>query len=668
MTTSEHHLKAHVLDPDLMDTSVRPQDDFYRYINGTWLETHEIPADRATDGAFHALRDLSEDRCKIIVEEAAQGKLSAPEAAKIGTLYNQFMDVQTLNQLGVQPIRPLLDLVADAQDHDALAGVAGMLTRWGVSPHFSVGVSADMNDPTKYSMSFEQGGLGLPDESYYTGEEYTEYREKYVAHLARALALAGVVSAEEAPNAAAQVMEFETKLATHHWDVVKAREIDPQNNPRTWNEVKEDDPGFDWAAWERGLGVSLGDKDLNVSQPDYLAASSALWKGTHLHTLKLWLARKIVDGFSPYLSEEMAEEVFDFYGRTLSGTEQMRPRWKRALSLVEEVVGFDLGRLYVQRHFPVEYKERMDTLVRNLLDAYGESIRNLDWMGEETKKKALQKLGTFEPKIGYPESPRSYDELEVTPQKTLVENLLASSEFDFEWEFSRLGTPVDRSEWLMTPQTVNAYYYPVMNEIVFPAAILQPPFFDPEADDAVNYGAIGAVIGHEIGHGFDDQGSQFDSTGTVANWWTDEDRAEFEKRTAALIRQYDNYSPAALPDDHKVNGALTIGENIGDLGGLTIAWKAWQKAIAEAEEAGESQAGEIDGLSGAQRFFASWARIWRGKSRDDYAIQLLAIDPHSPNEFRCNGVLANLDQFAEAYAVQPGDALWIDPAERVRIW
>lgn len=668
MTETLSNLAARVLDPALMDKSVRPQDDFYRHINGTWLDKHQIPADRASDGAFYALHELSEERCNQIAQDALDGKIPGAEAERIGVLYNQFMDVNKLNELGVSPISPLLDAVAQAQTHEELAGLLGALARNGVSGFFSVGVWTDMNDTSKYTANFEQGGLGLPDESYYREEDYAEYRKKYVEHVGKALALASVISKEESHARAAEVMAFETELAALHWDVVKSREIEPQNNPRTWSQVIADNPGFAWELWDETLGLTLDGKSLNVSQPDFLESASKLWKNTHLHTLKLWLSRMIVDGFSPYLSEEFAEEAFDFYGRTLAGIEQMRPRWKRALSLIDNVVAFDMGRLYVQRHFPAEYKERMLTLVNNLLEAYRDSITNLDWMGEETKTKALEKLDTFMPKIGYPDSARTYDGLDINAENNLVDNLLASAQFDLEWEYAKLDKPVDRTEWLMTPHTVNAYYYPSMNEIVFPAAILQPPFFDPEADDAVNYGGIGAVIGHEIGHGFDDQGSQFDAQGEVNNWWTDEDRKEFEKRTKALIEQYDSFSPAALEDQHKVNGALTIGENIGDLGGLTIAWKAWAKALEDAGVQHPGAAEVIDDLSGPERFFANWARVWRSKSREDYAIQLLAIDPHSPTEFRCNGVLANFDEFANYYDVQPTDALWIAPEDRVRIW
>lgn len=668
MTDSQKNLKAHFLDPEAMDTSVRPQDDFFRYINGTWLKEHKIPADRASDGAFYKLADLSEDRTHEIAKQAVEGTIEGDEAERIAVLYSQFMDEDTLNRLGAAPLIPLLTSIDAATSHDELAYVLGTLVRAGVSGWFEMEVSTDLNDTDRYAVFVGQAGLGLPDESYYSEPEYENYRAKYVEHIGKLFPLVAVTNEEAGPAAAQEVMDFETELAKLHWDIVKCRDVQATNNPRTWAEFTAEAPDFNWDEWSRGFGIDLSDGPLISFMPDFMTAAATLWSKTDLVTLKFWIARELADGFAPFLSDNIAQERFDFYGRTLSGIEQMRPRWKRALGLVEEAVGFDMGRLYVERHFPAEYKERMDHLVQNLLDAYRASITGLDWMGKQTKKKALTKLDTFMPKIGYPEKWRDYSGLEISEDKTLVENILASELFDLEWEFSKLGSPMDRTEWLMTPHTVNAYYQPTMNEIVFPAAILQPPFFNPEADDAVNYAGIGAVIGHEIGHGFDDQGSQFDEKGAVNDWWTDKDREAFELRTKALIEQYNEYSPAALDDSHKVNGALTIGENIGDLGGLTIAWKAWLKALADQGIDDAADAPVIDGLTGPERFFDSWANIWRSKYRDDMAIQLLAIDPHSPAEFRCNGILANLDQFADTYNLTPEDSMWVAPEERVTIW
>lgn len=665
-------LKAHVLDPALMDTGVRPQDDYFRYVNGGWLRTHRIPADRPIDGAFYTLRDLSEERGRAIAEDAANGLIDDPDAQRIATVYSQFMDEDAAEALGAAPLLPELDAIAGADTPEELARVGGRLMRSSVPLFFAPYVNNDVNDTSRYITYITQAGLGLPDESYYREDKYAGTRDAYVAHVARVLALSGVVDEGEAPAAARRVMDFETELASHHWDSVKTRDPQLADNPRTWAQIVSENPGFDWQGWADQLGFDTAALPvLNVDQPDFLQAAAGMWASVDLEVLKLWLVRKVVDARSPLLSRAFVEENFDFYSRTLAGTQELRPRWKRAMGLVEAVLGEALGRLYVERHFPAEYKERMETLVGRLLDAYRASISDLDWMGDETKAKALEKLATFNPKIAYPPKWRDYSALEISDEATLVDNVRAAEAFELDWELGKLFRGVDRDEWFMTPQTVNAYYNPTMNEIVFPAAILQPPFFDPEADDAVNFGAIGAVIGHEIGHGFDDQGSQFDHEGNLNNWWSDEDRSEFEARTKALIAQYDAFTPAELAghgEDYHVNGALTIGENIGDLGGLTIAWKAWVATLADSGINSPAEAPVIDGLTGPQRFFAAWARSWRSKARDEFAIQLLAVDPHSPSEFRCNGVLRNLDAFAETYGVAPGDGMWLAPQDRVRIW
>ncbi len=669
MTTE---LTAHVLDRSLMDPAVRPQDDFFRNVNGLWLDTHVIPADRASDGAFHALRDLSEDRGHAIAEDAVAGTIDDPDAQRIATIYGQFLDEDAVEAAGASPLAPELDTITRATTHAELAEAAGRLARGAGSLFFVPFVSNDVNDTTRNIVQLYQAGLGLPDESYYRDEQYADIRTAYVAHVARSLALAGVITETESEDAAARLMAFETELASHQWDQVSNRDSQKTNNSRSWTALVAENPGFDWDGWARGVGYDPTIIDtLNVFQPDYLTAAAALWASTDLATLKLWMQRDLIDSRSPLLSSAFVEEQFDFFSRTLAGTQELRPRWKRGLGLVEATLGEALGRLYVARHFPPEHKAQMEDLVQRLLDAYKASITHLDWMGEETKQKALLKLSTFNPKIAYPPKWRDYRALTISPEATLVDNVRAAEGFLTDIEWDKLDKPIDRDEWLMTPQTVNAYYNPAMNEIVFPAAILQPPFFDPKADDAVNFGGIGAVIGHEIGHGFDDQGSQYDEAGNLHNWWTDEDRAEFEKRTKALIAQYDSFTPtqlAKLPGEHHVNGALTIGENIGDLGGLAIAWKAWAAALADQGIASPEDAPVIDGLTGPQRFFYSWATVWREKRRDQIAIQYLAIDPHSPAEFRCNGVVRNLDAFAATFDVHPGDGLWLDPEARVRIW
>ena len=526
----------------------------------------------------------------------------------------------------------------------------GALMRAGIGGLVGAYVGTDPHDSSSYMVSLVQSGIGLPDEAYYREEDYESIRQAYVAHTGRLLALAGVADPE---GAAHRIMALETALASHHRDSVSNRDPLLSDNPTPWTRLASLAPGFDWDAWARGARMPVCGLVVNVDQPDFLRGAASLWESTDLATLKEWLSASTIDVRASLLSADFVEENFDFHGRTLSGTQELRPRWKRALSLIGSYLGDAMGRAWVARHFPPDAKEAMDALVQRLLDAYGESIRGLDWMSEDTKVKALAKLATFNPKIGYPVKWRDYSTLHLDSSATLVDNVRAANAHATDREWAKLGGPVDRDEWYMTPQTVNAYYNPTQNEIVFPAAILQPPFFDAQADDAVNFGAIGAVIGHEIGHGFDDQGSRYDGEGNLSNWWTEEDRAAFEERTHALIGQYDVLTPSvllptegdeAVADDSEggterslphVNGALTIGENIGDLGGMTIAWKAWVAALAE-QGLTPRTAPVIDEITGAQRFFFSWARAWRTATRPQFARQMLAVDPHSPAEFRCN--------------------------------
>ena len=669
-------LIARVLDTANIDSTVRPQDDFYRHVNGTWLATHTIPADRPMDGAFHTLRDASEKYARAIAQDAADGTLDDPDAHRIATLWTQFLDEDTIEEAGATPLRPDLDAIHACTTHEELAREMGRLMREGIGGLIGAYVGTDPHDSSHYMVSLVQSGIGLPDEAYYREDDYAPIREAYVAHTARLLRLAGMTDPE---GAAKRIMELETQVASHHRDSVSNRDPLLSDNPTLWGQIASLAPGFDWDAWAQGARMPVAGLVVNVDQPDFLIAAASLWANTDLSVLKEWLSASAIDCHASLLSSNFVNENFDFHGRTLSGTEELRPRWKRALGLIEAYLGEAMGRAWVARHFPPNAKEAMDALVRRLLDAYGESIRGLDWMSEDTKVKALDKLATFNLKIGYPVKWRDYSTLNLDPEATIVENVRAANAHATDREWAKLGRPVDRDEWYMTPQTVNAYYNPTQNEIVFPAAILQPPFFDTEADDAVNFGAIGAVIGHEIGHGFDDQGSRYDGEGNLSNWWTDEDRAAFEERTHALIDQYDALTPTILleqgeeseEDDERtlphVNGALTIGENIGDLGGLTIAWKAWVASLAE-QGLTPHTAPVIDGITGPQRFFYSWARAWRTATRPQFARQMLAIDPHSPAEFRCNQVLRNLDTFARAFDVTPGDAMWLEPSQRVTIW
>ncbi|HVL83135.1 MAG TPA: M13-type metalloendopeptidase [Pseudonocardia sp.] len=642
------------LDLRWVDPATRPQDDLFGHVNGRWLATHEIPDDRAQDGAFRALRDRAEADVRAIVEGAADEP--GPDAHRVADLYASFMDVERVERLGVAPLRPRLDEIAAAPDRATLAAVLGRRQREGAAALFGAFVSTDAKDSTRYLVHLSQSGLGLPDESYYREDGYAPIRAAYVEHLARLAELVGL------PREHAEtVMELETALAAESWDRVTNRDAEKTYTLMTLAQLREHAPGFDWDAWLTALGAPESAFDeIVVRQPSFVAAAARLWAQRPIEQWRAWLAIHTASACAEYLSSAVVEEHFAFHGRTLSGTPQLRERWKRGVSLVEGALGEAVGQLYVQRHFPASAKARMEELVAHLVEAYRQSITALDWMGPATRERALAKLARFTPKIGYPEKWKDYSALEVRADD-LLGNVARAGAWRTDFELAKIGRPVDRDEWLMTPQTVNAYYHPRMNEIVFPAAILQPPFFDADADDAANYGGIGAVIGHEIGHGFDDQGSRYDGDGNLTDWWDAADRAEFDRRAQALIAQYDALSPRGL-DGHTVNGALTVGENIGDLGGLTIALKAYRIATAGAEPP------VLDGLTGLQRVLVGWAQIWRAATRDAEAVRRLAVDPHSPPDLRCNAVVTNLDAFHEAFDVREGDALHTPPEQRVRIW
>ena len=690
---------AGVLETATSDPSIRPQDDLFRFVNGGWLATAEIPADRPGSGAFTALRDEAELACRQIVEELADvfSSVASEDASevldtnrgRIGALYAAFMDEEHLEELGAAPLAGELAPVLSAGSKEELARVLGEMTPIGFMGVVGADVEVDINDPERYTSWIGQSGLGLPDESYYREEAQAPLRQAYVAHVARMLELAGLTEsfAASGERLAERVMAVETDLAKGHWDRVTCRDVEKMNNPMSWQAIVDSAPDLPWQEWREGIFAAAQAAGIErttfldeaiVTQPDYLPHAAGIWQGTDLEDLRAWVAWHVVHGRATLLSRAFVEENFDFYGRTLQGTDELRARWKRGVGLVESCLGEALGELYVARHFPPSHKSAMEALVGRLIEAYRQSISSLEWMSPATRERALEKLALFTPKIGYPVRWRDYSAVEVTPGDVLA-SVRSVERADMAYSLGKLTKPVDRDEWHMTPQTVNAYYNPTMNEIVFPAAILQPPFFNPHADDAVNYAGIGAVIGHEIGHGFDDQGSTFDGTGKVSDWWTQEDREAFTERTRALISQYDAYTPEVVVTKHReagtaqeeiphVNGALTIGENIGDLGGLGIALKAYSLALADAGISSVDEAPVIDGLTGLQRFFYSWARIWRSKNRPDYAELLLTVDPHSPAEFRCNGIVRNVDAFYEAFGVGPDDALWLEPGKRVSIW
>ncbi|MFB9377252.1 M13 family metallopeptidase [Kineococcus gynurae] len=642
-----------------LDGSVRPQDDLFRHVNGRWLDSTEIPADRAVDGAFIRLRDESEAQCRAIVESAAASDAEPGSVRrKIGDLYASFMDEERVEALGVSPLAADLAAVDAVTDHAELVRRFGALERSGVGGPFAYWVDTDNGDSERYVVYVTQSGLGLPDESYYREEQYEGIRAAYRRHVENIFTLAG---RPDPAGAAGRVLDLETALAAHHWDRVRNRDANLTYNKVTGEQFAALLPGVDVPAWLAAARIPADAfAEVVVRQPSYLEGLAEVLTATPVEVWREWLAWRVLHQGAALLSSPFVAENFAFYGTTLTGAPELRQRWKRGIGLVESNLGEALGRLYVEEHFPPVAKSRMEELVANLVEAYRVDIEALDWMTRETKDRALLKLSQFTPKIGHPDEWRDYTALEID-RDDLVGNVRRAFSFEVDRELAKLGGPVDRGEWFMSPQTVNAYYNPGLNEIVFPAAILRPPFFSPDADDAENYGGIGAVIGHEIGHGFDDQGSKYDGRGNLVDWWTDADRAEFGKRTEALVAQYDALEPPETPGQH-VNGSLTVGENIGDLGGLTIAHKAYLISL------GGAEAPVVDGLTGPQRLFNGWARVWCGKVRPEEVARRLAVDPHSPPEFRCNAVVRNLDEFHAAYDVQPGDALWMDPQERVRIW
>lgn len=638
---------------DELDPAIRPQDDLFRHVNGKWIDRTEIPSDKARYGSFYVLAEEAEKAVRDIIVEA-QDAAPGTEERKFGDLFASFMDEARAEELGSTPLQPMLEAVEHVDSADAVLRQLGRLERTGITSFAQLFVDNDPGNPERYLVFLEQGGLGLPDESYYREEKFADVRAKYLPFLERMFALAGLDGAAER---ARRVFALETELAAHHWDNVASRDSEKTYNLKSWSEVG----GPDLSGWLNELDPPEGSfAEVVVRQPSFLEGLATLLTNDRVGDWKDWMRWQIIRSSAAYLSSDFVNANFDFYGKTLTGTPELRERWKRGVSFVEGMMGEAVGRIYVDRHFPPAAKVAMDVLVDNLTEAYRQSIAGLAWMTEETQQRALDKLNKFTPKIGYPVKWRDYSTLE-TSATDLIGNLRAGSEFEFQRELGKIGKPLDRDEWFMTPQTINAYYNPGFNEIVFPAAILQFPFFDETRDAAANYGAIGAVIGHEIGHGFDDQGSKYDGDGRLTDWWTAEDRAAFEKLTGSLIEQYNALAPRQVPDHH-VNGALTIGENIGDLGGLGIAWKAYLISL------GGTEPPVIDGMTGAERFFLSWAQAWQLKARDEEVIRLLAIDPHSPNEFRCNQIVRNLDGFYETFGVTEADELWLSPEDRVTIW
>ncbi len=640
-----------------MNTAVKAGDDFFAYVNGTWLDSYVIPDDKASFGNFYMLYEKSQAAVKKIIEESAAGdNVAGSNEQKVGDLYNSYLDMEKRNALGIAPVTAAFAEVDALADHKALTAYFAKSVRSGFGAPFDFYVDGDAKDPTKYAVYNSQSGLGLPDREYYlkTDEKSVGIRAKYLAHMEKMLTLAGE---ENAAQHAAAIMVLETSLATAQWKKEDNRDTVKTYNVRDRTALAEMMPDFDWdgyfAAFKTPAMV-----DMIISQPSYFEALNGIITGTELDTWKAYFKWMTLNRMDTYMNAELDQQNFEFYSNTLRGVPKQRPHWKRAVSTVNSNLGEVIGKVYVAQHFVPEAKERMLDLVGNLSKAYEASIKELDWMGEETKVKALEKLGKFTPKIGYPDIWKDYSAL-VIKGDDIFGNIVRSNQVVHDREVAKLGQPIQRHEWYMNPQTVNAYYNPSMNEIVFPAAILQPPFFGISTDDAVNYGAIGGVIGHEIGHGFDDQGSTYDGDGALKDWWTEQDKEEFKKRTSSLVEQYNGFK---VFDDLNVNGEYTLGENIGDLGGLSIAIKAYRLSL------GGKPAPVIDGLTAEQRIFIGWAQAFMGKKREAAARQQIATDPHSPARFRVNGVVRNIPEFYEAFGVKEGDKLYLAPSERVKIW
>ena len=641
------------------DTAIRAGDDFFRFSGGNWMATNAMPSDRTRWGTFDQLGAKAESDTRAIIEElAAQSAAAGTPQRKVGDFYRSFLDTATIDARGLAPAQPGLASIAAARNHE---DIARLMARpdLPVSGPLGAGVSLDQKNPDRYVVIVTHSGLGLPEREYYLrdDEQFSVIRKQYTAHIARLLTLGGVASGRKADLAANRILALETEIAKRHWPIAKRRERELTYNLKSRAELIAMLRGYPTAAALDSAGLGAA-QDFVVRELDAMPKLAAMFGKTPVGTWRDYLAYHYLRNTASVLPSALDKEVFDFFGRTLNGQPEQRPRWKRGVDAVNGALGEAVGQVYVERHFSPRSKQLMVELVANLRRAYGERIRAVPWMTEETKAVALEKLAAFRPKIGYPDKWRDYSGLEVRAGDAFG-NATRAAVFDWNVDVARLGKPTDRDEWFMTPQTVNAYYNPVFNEVVFPAAILQPPFFDPAADPAVNYGAIGGVIGHEMGHGFDDQGAKSDARGVLRTWWNSRDEEAFKKLGDQLAAQYSGFEP--LPGI-RINGRLTLGENIGDLGGLSVAHEAYRLSLAG------TPAPVIDGLGGDQRFFHGWAQVWRTLIRDQRLRNQIMTDPHSPSEFRVNAVVRNMDAWYEAFGVKPGDRLYLPPEQRVRIW
>jgi endothelin-converting enzyme len=646
------------IDKDGLSTSVRPQDDFNAYVNGNWIRETEIPADKQTWGSFAILDEESEKNQRALIEElsGAAELLAGSDEQRVGDLYRSYMNTGRLEELGARPVQEDLTRILSVSSTAALFRLSAENRVSGVDSPLSLQVFPDLGDSTRYVVYLSQSGLTLPDRDYYfeLGEKYDALRAALPGYAAKLFQLAGVPDGEARGQA---VLEVEKRLAEPQWKAEETRNVQKIYNLYARADLAEASDRIDWNGYlESSRASDLG--QLVIAQPSYVTALGGLLEEISLNDWKSYFAFRLLDASAAYLSDAFVQTRFDFSGRLVGGLEEMPPRWQRGVRNVNGLMGEAVGKLYVARHFPPEAKARMEALVVNLIQTYGEAIEELPWMTAETKARAQEKREKFTYKIGYPERFRDYSRLAID-RDDLLGNVRRANELEYQRNLDKLGRPIDRTEWQMPPQTVNAYHDPTKNEIVFPAAILQPPFFNTAADDAVNYGAIGVVIGHEMGHAFDDQGRQFDGDGNLRDWWSEYDAAAYEESASTLVKQFEAFE--ALPGLY-VNGKLTLGENIGDLTGIAIAYRAYLRSL------GGKEAPVIDGFSGAQRFFIGYAQIWRSRFREEAMRQLVLSNPHAPPEFRVNGPLRNSPEFFEAFGVKEGDGMWLPPGERVKIW
>ncbi|WP_105167320.1 M13 family metallopeptidase [Pseudoalteromonas sp. T1lg23B] len=654
---SQQVAKVSGIDLNNIDRTVRAQDDFYYHVNGKWLEKTQIPADKSNYGSFTQLYDESQKALKEVLESAksnAQATQGSDEY-KLGAFYASYMDENAREELGLSPIKTYLSEINAVEDKaDVPALMAKMLSKGGSNP-FAWYVNNDAKNSTEHALYLYQSGLGLPDRDYYLkdSDKYNTIREQYAQYIEQVFVRLGH---SDAKQVATNILALEKAMAEVQWTRVESRDATKTYNKMTLAQADQLMPEFDLPAYFSALGLDL--KELIVSQPSYLQGLSDVYSNNSLAAWQQYLTFHFVNNHAALLNKDMVELRFNFFDKTLRGLEEQAPTWKKAVDASNEVLGELLGKIYVKQYFPPEAKAKMEELVANLIKGFEQAIDGLEWMTAETKVAAKEKLNKFTPKIGYPDKWKDYSALEIN-RDDLLGNYVRYYQWAYQEMVDKMGKPVDRSEWFMTPQTVNAYYNPVNNEIVFPAAILQPPFFNLAADDAVNYGAIGAVIGHELGHGFDDQGAKYDGDGNLRNWWSESDLKQFEARGKKLVEQFDQFKPF---EDANVNGQFTLGENIGDLGGLTVAYKAYQISL------GDTKAPVIDGYTGEQRFFMGWSQIWRRKYREEELRNRLVTDSHSPSHYRVIGVLPNMPEFYKAFDVKEGDKMYLAPEQRVKIW